>query len=234
MRQDDTALVLFSGGQDSAMCLAWALRKFSHVETIGFDYGQRHKIELEVRKTFLSALQADMPDLAKSLGRDHCVDLTGYGALADSSLTRAREIVFNETGLPDTFVPGRNLMFFTAAAALGYRRGLLRLVGGMCETDYSGYPDCRQDTLDALQTALSLGMDAKFTIDTPLMRIDKAQSWQMAHAIGGDDLVDMIIRHTHTCYMGVREQLHPWGYGCSTCPACELRAHGFTKWRAQA
>lgn len=232
MHQDDTALVLFSGGQDSALCLAWALRTFAHVETIGFDYGQRHKIELEVRQTFLQALKADMPDLTSHLGDDHCVDLSGYGALAESSLTREREIVFSETGLPDTFVPGRNLMFFTAAAALGFRRGLLHLVGGMCETDYSGYPDCRQNTLDALQSALGLGMDAAFTIHTPLMHLDKAQSWQMAQKLGGDGLVDLIIRCTHTCYLGVRDRLHRWGYGCGTCPACVLRAQGYDKWQA--
>ncbi len=234
MRKDDTALVLFSGGQDSALCLVWALKRFARVETIGFDYGQRHNIELEVRKDFLLEIKATLPELTQNLGGDHSVDLSGFGKLAESSLTREREIVFNKTGLPDTFVPGRNLMFFTAAAALGYRRGLMNLVGGMCETDYSGYPDCRENTLAVMQEALNLGMDAHFTIHTPLMHIDKAQSWQMADELGSMALVELIIEHTHTCYLGVRDKRHSWGYGCGTCPACELRAQGFAKWRAMS
>ncbi len=234
MAKNDAALVLFSGGQDSAICLAWALRCFDRVETIGFDYGQRHVIELNVRQDFLAQLRATLPALADTLGKDYVVDMSGFGALAQCSLTEEREIVFNETGLPDTFVPGRNLMFLTAAAALGYRRDLNHLVGGMCETDYSGYPDCRQNTMDAMQQALNLGMEADFVIETPLMQIDKAQSWAMAHTLGGDALIDLILEHTHTCYLGQRDTRHNWGYGCATCPACELRAKGWTAWKAQA
>ncbi len=232
MHKNNTALVLFSGGQDSALCLAWALGKYEHVETIGFDYGQRHNIELTVRKAFLYEIKTALPELTRNLGADHCVDLSGFGKLAESSLTREREIVFNDTGLPDTFVPGRNLLFFTAAAALGYRRGLMNLVGGMCETDFSGYPDCRQNTLNAMQEALNLGMDAQFIIHTPLMHTTKAQSWHMAQKLGGTILVDMIIEHTHTCYLGLRDKRHDWGYGCTTCPACVLRAKGFAQWQA--
>ena len=228
----NAALVLFSGGQDSAICLAWALARFSRVETIGFDYGQRHSIELSVRRDFLRALPGALPELSQNLGADHMVDLRGFGALADSSLTSARAIAFGQSGLPDTFVPGRNLAFFTAAAALGYRRALYTLVGGMCETDYSGYPDCRADTLAAMAEALRLGMEAPFVIETPLMALSKAQSWQMADDLGGAVLVDLITRHTHTCYLGERKARHDWGYGCGTCPACVLRARGWAEWRA--
>ncbi|PHS27290.1 MAG: 7-cyano-7-deazaguanine synthase QueC [Robiginitomaculum sp.] len=233
MQKNNHALVLFSGGQDSALCLVWALQRFEHVETIGFDYGQRHHVELSVRQDFLSALRENFHDLAPRLGEDHNVDLGGFGALGQSALTEEREITFNETGLPDTFVPGRNLVFFTAAAALGYRRGLMALVGGMCETDYSGYPDCRQDTLQSMQHTLRLGMEANFTIHTPLMEMDKAQSWQMGYDMGGQDLVDLIIEHTHTCYLGVRDTRHDWGYGCAACPACDLRAKGWQNWSAK-
>ncbi len=228
----NAALVLFSGGQDSAICLAWALSRYDRVETIGFDYGQRHGVELEVRKDFRRALAQALPDLARNLGKDHMVDLRGFGALAHSSLTSAREIVFSENGLPDTFVPGRNLAFFTAAAALGYRRELFTLIGGMCETDYSGYPDCRAETLAAMQQALRLGMEAPFVIETPLMALSKAQSWQMADALGGAALVELIVVHTHTCYLGERERRHDWGFGCGACPACVLRARGWDEWRA--
>ncbi|MDQ7019863.1 MAG: 7-cyano-7-deazaguanine synthase QueC [Robiginitomaculum sp.] len=232
MQKNNHALVLFSGGQDSALCLVWALKRFDHVETIGFDYGQRHHVELQVRQTFLSKIKTAQPAISKNLGEDHCMDLTGFGAVADCSLTRERAIVFSENGLPDTFVPGRNLMFFTAAAALGYRRNLMHLVGGMCETDYSGYPDCRQNTLDAMQETLRLGMEAPFTIHTPLMHLDKAQSWQMGLDMGGQDLIDLMIEHTHTCYLGTRDTRHDWGYGCGTCPACDLRAKGWTQWKS--
>ncbi len=234
MQKDRRALVLFSGGQDSAICLAWALQNYSYVETIGFDYGQRHRVEMQVREAFLCHLKNDLPTLAKNLGEDHRVDLTGFGAIADSSLTAERQIAFNQSGLPDTFVPGRNLMFFTVAAALGYRRALHHLVGGMCETDYSGYPDCRKNTLEALHVALCLGMDENFSIETPLMYLDKAQSWQMAQDLGGEALVALIIEHTHTCYLGQRDQRHDWGYGCAACPACDLRARGWAAWKAQA
>jgi len=232
MQKNNRALVLFSGGQDSALCLVWALKRFDHVETIGFNYGQRHHVELQVRQTFLSEIKAARPALTKNLGEDHGVDLAGFGAVADCSLTREREIVFSESGLPDTFVPGRNLVFFTAAAALGYRRGLMHLVGGMCETDYSGYPDCRQNTLSAMQETLRLGMEADFTIHTPLMYLNKAQSWQMGQDMGGPDLVNLIVEHTHTCYLGTRDKRHDWGYGCGTCPACDLRAKGWAQWQA--
>jgi 7-cyano-7-deazaguanine synthase len=234
MQNDRHALVLFSGGQDSAICLVWALKNYNKVETIGFDYGQRHHIELDVRQAFLHELKKSLPNLAQRLGPDHNIDLTGFGALADSSLTREREIEFSQSGLPDTFVPGRNLMFFTAAAALGYRRGLMHLVGGMCETDYSGYPDCRENTLNAMGEALRLGMDSPFCIETPLMHLNKAQSWQMAHDLGGDALVALIVEHTHTCYLGERDTRHVWGYGCGDCPACELRARGWAQWQQSA
>ncbi len=228
------ALVLFSGGQDSTVCLAWALRHYARVETIGFDYGQNHSVELACRTALLEKLRAEFPALAAALGEDHCVDLRGYGALAESSLTRPRAIRMREDGLPDTFVPGRNVMFLTAAAALGYRRGLPVLVGGMCETDYSGYPDCRRDTLDALQKALSLGMGMDFEILTPLMHIDKAATWALAFELGGMALVDLIVEDTHTCYRGVRDQTHDWGKGCGTCPACVLRARGWQVWKKGA
>ncbi|MGH1417606.1 MAG: 7-cyano-7-deazaguanine synthase QueC [Hyphomicrobiaceae bacterium] len=230
-----SALVLFSGGQDSTVCLAWALTRFSHVETIGFDYAQRHSVELEVRKTVLSQLPTVMSDaLSGSLGTlsdDHVLKLATLGQISDTALTRDAEIEMTDAGLPSTFVPGRNLLFLTYAAAVGYRRNIATLVGGMCETDFSGYPDCRHETLQALETALSKGMDKTITIETPLMTIDKAQTWAMAHAIGGDALVDLIIADTHTCYLGDRSHKHPWGYGCGACPACRLRANGWVKWK---
>ena len=228
--RSDHALVLFSGGQDSTTCLAWALERFAHVETIGFDYGQRHAIELQARQTVRTRLRAQFPHWAPRLGEDHLIDLAILGQLSDTALTRDTEIRMTAAGLPNTFVPGRNLLFFQLAAALGYRRGLHVLVGGMCETDFSGYPDCRDDTLKALQVAVSLGMGQRFTFETPLMWIDKADTWEMAFQLGGRALVDIVIEQSHTCYHGARDTLHPWGYGCGTCPACTLRRTGFERW----
>ncbi|MDD2545240.1 MAG: 7-cyano-7-deazaguanine synthase QueC [Burkholderiaceae bacterium] len=227
------ALVLFSGGQDSTTCLAWALERFAQVETIGFDYGQRHAIELEARQTVLAGLRARFPHWSPRLGEDHLVDLAVLGQISDTALTRDTAIAMTEAGLPNTFVPGRNLLFFQLAAAVGYRRGLHTLVGGMCETDFSGYPDCRDDTLKALQVAVSLGMGQRFTFETPLMWLDKAETWALADTLGGPPLVDLLITQSHTCYHGVRETLHAWGYGCGECPACVLRRSGHTQWQAQ-
>lgn len=229
-----SALVLFSGGQDSATCLAWALDRFDEVETIGFDYGQRHRVELEVREAFLSETRRLFPDWAARLGQDHVLELASLGAISETALTRAGEIALTDAGLPNTFVPGRNLLFLTYAAALAYRRGLKHLVTGVCETDYSGYPDCRDDTIKALQVSLNLGMESRFVIDTPLMWIDKAQTWELADRLGGEALTDLIAENTHTCYLGDRTRRHPWGYGCGACPACELRAQGFARWRQGA
>jgi 7-cyano-7-deazaguanine synthase len=227
--QAEAALVLFSGGQDSTTCLAWALARFHSVETIGFDYGQRHRVELECRTRIAARLRAEFPDWATRLGEDHVVDLSVLGRISDTALTGNAEIAFAASGLPNTFVPGRNLLFFTLAAAIGYRRSLKHLVGGMCETDYSGYPDCRDDTLKALQATLSLGMDLRFVIHTPLMWRDKAATWELAHDLGGDRLVDLIREDSHSCYRGERGVLHEWGYGCGTCPACDLRRKGWEK-----
>ena len=226
-----SALVLFSGGQDSTVCLASALQRYDRVETVGFHYGQRHAVELEARQCVLEALRAKFPQWAAKLGDDHMLTLPALGAISDTSLTRDTEIQMSASGLPTTFVPGRNLLFFTYAAALGWRRGLSTLVGGMCETDYSGYPDCRNHTLQTLAKALSLGLDASVTIETPLMYIDKAGTWALAHELGGDVLVDLIVEDTHTCYLGDRTHRHAWGYGCGTCPACDLRANGWAQWR---
>jgi 7-cyano-7-deazaguanine synthase len=227
------ALVLFSGGQDSATCLAWALSRHARVETVGFDYGQRHAVELEARLKVREGMAAALPAVADRLGPDHMVDLTGYGRLAESALTAEREIEMGARGLPSTFVPGRNLIFLVAAAALADRRGLDVLVGGMCETDFSGYPDCRRDTLDAMEQALALGLDRPTPILTPLMRLTKAETWTLAHELGGEALVRLIVEDSHTCYRGDRSVLHPWGYGCGTCPACELRAAGWAEWAAR-
>ena len=224
---DHSALVLFSGGQDSATCLAWALNRFDRVETVGFDYGQRHAIEMDTRKTVLDRFREVYPLAALRLGEDHVCDLKGFGAVAESALTRETAIVMTERGLPSSFVPGRNLAFFVYAAALADRRGIDHLVGGMCETDYSGYPDCRNDTLQAMQTVLRLGVERPYTIHTPLMYLDKAQTWDLARELGGDRLVELILEDTHTCYNGVRAERHPWGYGCGDCPACQLRKTGF-------
>ncbi len=224
---DDRALVLFSGGQDSTTCLAWALDRYRHVETIGFAYGQRHAIELDCRAPLRHALASPR------LGSDHMVDLTTtLAGLGQTALTSETQIAMTDEGLPNTFVPGRNLLFLTCAAAIAWRRGLRRIVAGMCETDYSGYPDCRDDTIKAMQLALNLGMQRRFVLETPLMWRDKAATWQLAQTLGGDALVELIRAGTHSCYLGDRTQLHEWGYGCGTCPACMLRASGWQRWRA--
>ncbi len=228
------ALVLFSGGQDSTVCLAYALDRYARVETIGFDYGQRHGVELECRQQVREALVQGFPAWADRLGPDHMIDISSFGAIGDTALTSDAEIVMLESELPSTFVPGRNLVFFVYAAALGYRRGLTTLVGGMCETDYSGYPDCRDATLRAQQEAIRLGTDVPFSLDTPLMRRSKAEIWGLAQELGGDALVQLITEETHTCYKGERGVRHDWGYGCGECPACELRAQGFADWRNSA
>ena len=227
------ALVLFSGGQDSTACLAWALDRYAQVETIGFDYGQRHAVELDCRRRVRAALQVKFPQWKTKLGDDHLLDLSLLGQISDTAMTDTRAIELNAQGLPNTFVPGRNLLFFTFAAAVAYRRGIGVLVGGMCETDYSGYPDCRDNTLKALQVAVSLGMDTPMTIETPLMWLDKAQTWALAEEIGGETLVQLTIADTHTCYLGERTQRHAWGYGCGMCPACELRRKGYEGWLAR-
>jgi len=230
---NDRALVLFSGGQDSATCLAWALDRFEKVETIGFNYQQRHSIELECRKSFIEYLRGDFPDWSDKLGEDHVLDISVLGNISDTAMTSEVAIEMQENGLPSTFVPGRNLLFLTFAGALAYRRGLKHLIGGMCETDYSGYPDCRDDTLKALQVALTLGMDNRFVIHTPLMWIDKAKTWELALNLGGHSFVDLILEETHTCYLGDRTSRHEWGYGCGSCPACELRRQGWERFQEQ-
>ncbi len=252
MSLQTSALVLFSGGQDSTVCLAWALANFDYVETVGFDYGQRHKVELEARQLVLAKMAESMgsdPSQNRSssnsdidvrgltpyhrrLGPDTVLALPALGTISDTSLTRNTAIEVSASGLPTTFVPGRNLLFFTYAAALAWRRGISTLAGGMCETDYSGYPDCRNETLQTLAKAISLGLDKPVKIETPLMYVDKAGTWKMAHDLGGDALVDLIIEDTHTCYLGDRTKRHDWGYGCGTCPACDLRAKGWTAWTA--
>jgi 7-cyano-7-deazaguanine synthase len=223
------ALVLFSGGQDSTTCLALALSKYAHVETVAFDYGQRHHVELDARLHVLAHIKAQFPQWADKMGEDHLLDLSVLGQVSETSLTRDMAFKMEEGGLPNTFVPGRNLLFLTLAAALAYRRDLEVIVTGVCETDFSGYPDCRDDTMKAMQLALSLGMDKRFLIETPLMWIDKAQTWQLAQQLGGQPLVDLIVEDTHTCYLGDRVHRHAWGYGCGECPACMLRARGFEK-----
>ena len=227
----ERALVLFSGGQDSTTCLAWALDRYDHVETVGFDYGQRHAVELEAADVVRARLTRVFPQWAGRLGDHHRLDLHGFGAIGGSALTSDREIEMTERGLPSTFVPGRNLAFLIYAAALADRRGLGVLVGGMCETDFSGYPDCRRDTLDAMQAALNLGMERDFRVETPLMWLTKAQTWGLAARLGGEPLVDLIVEDSHTCYQGDRTP-HDWGRGCGVCPACELRARGWTEWNA--
>jgi 7-cyano-7-deazaguanine synthase len=226
-----TALVLFSGGQDSTTCLAHALKRYARVETLGFDYGQRHHVEMQARQAVLSRIAQAMPQARERLGQDHVLDLAVLGQVSETSLTRDMAFQISESGLPNTFVPGRNLLFLTLAAALAYRRDLSVLVTGVCETDFSGYPDCRDDTMKAMQLALSLGMDRRILIETPLMWIDKADTWAMAQALGGDALVQLIVEHSHTCYMGDRSHRHEWGYGCGACPACELRQAGWQGWR---
>lgn len=228
-----TALVLFSGGQDSTTCLAHALNRYERVETLAFDYRQRHRVELDARLNVLGAVRDQFPQWAQKLGEDHLLDLAVLGEVSETSLTRETAFQMAQTGLPNTFVPGRNLLFLTLAAALAYRRGLEVLVTGVCETDFSGYPDCRDDTMKAMQIALSLGMDKRFLIETPLMWIDKAATWALAEALGGTALVDLIVEHTHTCYLGDRVQRHAWGYGCGECPACDLRAKGWAGFTTQ-
>ena len=229
----NSALVLFSGGQDSTTCLAWALNRYDHVETLGFDYGQRHAIELTMRPQLLDNLRTMRPDWKSKLGEDHVLDLSLLAAISDTALTSDVAITMQENGLPNTFVPGRNLLFLTSAAALAYRRGISDLVGGMCETDYSGYPDCRDETLRSLEQAINLGMASKLAIQTPLMWLNKAQSWQLAATLGGQELVELIRTETHTCYLGERGVLHAWGHGCGNCPACELRARGYADYLAK-
>ncbi len=225
-----SALVLFSGGQDSTTCLADALEKYERVETIAFDYRQRHRVELTARLHVLREIRAQFPAWAQRLGQDHLLDLAVLGTVSETSLTRDTAFQMEQGGLPNTFVPGRNLLFLTLAAAVAYRRDLQVIVTGVCETDFSGYPDCRDDTMKAMQLALSLGMDKRFLIETPLMWIDKAATWEMAKRLGGQQFIDLIIEHTHTCYLGDREHRHAWGYGCGACPACELRERGFARY----
>jgi len=231
MLDDEKAIVLFSGGQDSTTCLAWALERFASVETVGFDYGQRHSVELEMRPRLIAALREGFPRWAARLGDDTVIDLRVLGQISETSLTRDTAFAFEASGLPNTFVPGRNLLFMGFAAALAYRRGAKHLVTGVCETDFSGYPDCRDDTMKAMQLALNLGMEARFLIHTPLMWIDKAQSWTLAERLGGETLIRLIVSDTHTCYRSDRSVLHPWGYGCTECPACKLRRRGFEAYR---
>lgn len=221
------ALLLFSGGQDSATCLAWALERYDHVETIGFSYDQRHHIEMECRLKLREAICQAFPKWASKIGDDHIIDLSALGAISETSLTRDTEIMLGDAGLPNTFVPGRNLIFLNFAAALAYRRSMTTLIAGMCEADFSGYPDCRLETLDATIHALSLGMERRFELETPLMHLSKAQAWDLAEALGGERLVEIIVEQSHTCYLGNHEDRHDWGYGCGTCPACELRAKGW-------
>ena len=232
MAEDVAAILLFSGGQDSTTCLGWALERFERVETIGFDYGQRHRAELDVRPLILDSVRRDFPDWGARLGDDHLVDLAALGQMSETSLTRDVEIALTASGLPNSFVPGRNLLFLTFAAALAYRRGIGHLVIGVCETDYSGYPDCRDATIKAMQRALDLGMDASFVIHTPLMRVDKAGTWALARELGGDRFVELVRTGTHSCYAGDRETVHDWGRGCGTCPACALRQQGWQAYRA--
>ena len=224
------ALVLFSGGQDSTVCLAHALERYSHVETVGFDYDQRHLVELESRLHVRSELHGKFPQWADRLGDDHVLDLSLLSQLSDTALTSQREIEMNAGGLPNTFVPVRNLLFFTVAASVADRRGLSVLIGGMCETDYSGYPDCRDNTLKSLQVAISLGLDKSMTIETPLMWLDKAETWAMTERLGGETLIELVIEHTHSCYLGDREHRHAWGWGCGLCPSCDLRRKGYDAW----
>jgi 7-cyano-7-deazaguanine synthase len=232
MMSDQTALVLFSGGQDSATCLAWALDRFDRVETIGFDYRQRHRAELDARGEVRAGLKRSFPKWTAKLGEDRVLDLSVLGEISDTALTRDVAIVTAASGLPNTFVPGRNIVFLTFAAAVAYRRGLKHIVTGVCETDFSGYPDCRDDTIKALQVALNLGMESRFVLETPLMWIDKAQTWELAESLGGAPLVDLIRERTVTCYHGQIETVHEWGRGCGACPACELRSSGYVRWRA--
>ena len=232
MSHEEGALVLLSGGQDSATCLAWALDRYRLVETVGYDYGQRHRVELKCRTAIRDSLGKLRDSWASRLGDDHIINLPALGAISQTAMTRDVEIKMNDNGLPNTFVPGRNILFLTFAAALAYRRGLRHIVTGVCETDYSGYPDCRDDTIKALQVCLNLGMDYRFVLQTPLMWIDKAATWRLARDLGGQSFVDDIIHLTYTCYLGSREVRHPWGYGCGKCPACTLRREGYERFLA--
>lgn len=229
---DGDAIVLFSGGQDSTACLAWALDRFERVETVGFDYGQRHRVELDVRPVLLKSIRSQFPQWGPKLAEDHLLDLGVLGQVSETSLTRNVEITMQENGVPNTFVPGRNLLFMTFAAAIAYRRGVKHIVTGVCETDFSGYPDCRDDTMKALQLAINLGMDTRFVVHTPLMWINKAETWRLTHRLGGDTLVNLVREETHTCYQGERS-LHDWGRGCGTCPACDLRAQGYHRFKSE-
>ncbi|TNE57588.1 MAG: 7-cyano-7-deazaguanine synthase QueC [Alphaproteobacteria bacterium] len=230
--QHGQAIVLFSGGQDSAVCLAWALSRFPHVETVGFDYGQRHKVELEVRQRFLKSLKGAFPQWSERLKEDHLLNLGVLSDIGQTALTEDRAFAMGEDGLPTTFVPGRNLLFLTLAGALSYRRGCRQIVTGVCETDYSGYPDCRDDTIKSLQASMNLGMASNFVLHTPLMWLTKGETWALAEDLGGSVLVDLIVEETHTCYLGDREHKQDWGYGCGTCPACELRAQGWEDYQS--
>jgi len=230
----DSALVLFSGGQDSTVCLAWALERFARVETVGFDYGQRHAVELEVRPHIRAHLASLSGCWRARLGDDHVVRIDALAKISETALTRDVAIEIADSGLPTTFVPGRNLVFFSFAGALAYRRGVKHIVAGMCETDFSGYPDCRDDTVKAMQLALTLGMDRRFVIHTPLMWIDKAATFALADELGGEALIEVLLAETHTCYLGDREHRHVWGFGCGACPACRLRADGYEKWKASS
>lgn len=230
---DTSALVLFSGGQDSTICLAHALSRYDRVETVGFDYGQRHAVELDCRPKIIAAIKSAFPDWAGKLGEDRVCDVSVLSEISDTAMIKETEIVIAENGLPNTFVPGRNLLFLTLAGAIAWRRGISTLVGGMCETDYSGYPDCRRTTLDAQELTLARGMDRPFNIETPLMWLDKAETWALANELGGESLTEIVIEESHTCYLGDRQHRHAWGYGCGTCPACELRANGYDTWQSK-
>ena len=232
--ETESAVVLFSGGQDSTTCLAWALDRFKRVDTVAFDYRQRHAVELTCRPRILDELRRAFPAWRLRIGKDRIVDMGLLAELGDTALTREQEIRLTRTGLPNTFVPGRNLLFLAAAAALAYRSGARHIVAGMCETDFSGYPDCRDDAIKAMQIALNLGMDARFVVHTPLMWIDKAATWRLAEELGGEALIELICEHTHTCYLGQRITRHAWGWGCGACPACALRAQGWARFRAAA
>lgn len=232
MTQKTKALIMFSGGQDSATCLAWALDRYDFVETVGFNYEQRHAVEMDYRKVVLENVRAVFPNWGAKLGEDHIVDLSALGAISETSLTRDVEITMDDVGLPSTFVPGRNLIFLNFAAAVAYRRGITTLIGGMCEADFSGYPDCRKETLDAQMQAISLGMDKGYTLETPLMHLSKAGAWDLAEKLGGQKLIELILEDSHSCYMGTRGTRYDWGYGCGTCPACDLRAKGWAEYAA--
>jgi 7-cyano-7-deazaguanine synthase len=232
MTDASSALVLFSGGQDSTVCLAWALERYARVETVGFDYGQRHAVELTARAAVRERMAAEFPQWSGRLGDDHMLEIRGFGAIGGTAMTEARAFEIGEKGLPNSYVPGRNLVFLTYAAALADRRGIPVLVGGMCETDFSGYPDCRRDSIDAMERALNLGMAQDFRIETPLMKLTKAETWALAKQLGGEALVALTVEESHTCYRGERGDLHAWGHGCGTCPACELRAKGWDEWAA--